>query len=203
MYIFSQPLFESITERRGRFFYQKQAGSSLLRVNFVSIKEDDNPRQTIRDEYVFDGRWLSHIDYKTRQVKKYEQAEEGKSIDAFELISRSFPIIGFDKVDEYENLFEIQLAEPNSTDAGRLIQLNLKPKPGTAYAKDYVSIELWLDTQTDLPAKVVAVNTEQERYIVEFIKPVINKRIDESIFKFKIPDGFEVETERLRKERFS
>jgi len=196
-YLFEQPVFESKSLRKGNLYYQKKKDKSLLRINFETLKEDDGAPQDYRDEYIFDGRWLTHIDYQTEQVKRYEQAEEGEQIDAFELVRQSFPIIGFTKAEELEEDFEIKFIEQKSTKAGDFVQLNLKPKPESQYAEDYVSIDFWIDIEIDLPSKIIAVNTEKDVYTLEFLKPIINKTIDKTIFEYKIPKGFTVEINKL------
>lgn len=201
-YLFEQPVFEMDNSwpkslRRGDLYYQKGIDKSLLRINFATLEEDDGTPRDYKDEYIFDGRWLTHIDYQTEQVKRYEQAEEGEQVDAFELVRRSFPIIGFNKAEELEKDFEIKFVEQKSTDAGDFAQLNLKPKPGSEYSEDYESIDFWIDTEVDLPSKIKAVNTEKDLYTIEFVKPVINKTIDKKIFEYKIPKGFSVEINKL------
>jgi len=193
-YLFEQPLFESKALRQGDLYYQKEKDKSLLRINFRTLKEDNDPQKEYRDEYIFDGRWLTRIDYQVKQVKRDEQAGEGEQIDAFELVRRSFPIIGFDKVEELEEQFDIAFVEQISTKAGDFAELNLKPKADSEYADDYVSIDMVIDTAIDLPSKIKAENTEQDIYTLEFRRPVINKKIDKTVFEYKIPKGFTVDT---------
>jgi alpha-glucosidase len=200
-YLFEQPVFESKSLRKGNLYYQKQKDRTLLRINFETLKEENGAPQDYKDEYIFDGRWLTHIDYQTKQVKRYEQTGEGEQIDAFELLRQSFPIIGFTKVEELQKEFEIKFVEQKSTKAGDFVQLNLKPKPQSQYAEDYVSIDFWIDTEIDLPSKIATVNTEQDIYTIELLKPVINKTIDKAIFEYKIPKDFTVEINKLDDEK--
>jgi len=178
-------------------YYQKEKDKSLLRINFRTLKEDNDPQKEYRDEYIFDGRWLTRIDYQVKQVKRDEQAGEGEQIDAFELVRRSFPIIGFDKVEELEEQFDIAFVEQKSTKAGDFAKLNLKPKADSEYADDYVSIDMVIDTELYLPSKIKAENTEQDIYTLEFSRPVINKKIDKTVFEYKIPKGFTIEINKL------
>jgi outer membrane lipoprotein-sorting protein len=197
-YLFEQPVFESKSLRQGEFFYKKDAQRSLLRINFSTLKEDTSAARPYKDEYIFDGRWLTHIDYKVKQVKRYEQAEQGKQVDAFELVSRSFPIIGFNNVEDLEKQFDVTFAEQKETAAAGTAGLNFKPKAESKYSKDYVSIDLWIDLNEYLPSKIVALNSEKDIYTINFREPAINKTIDNKIFEYKIPEGFTVETENLK-----
>jgi outer membrane lipoprotein-sorting protein len=196
-YKFSQPLLESETLRKGVLYYQKSNGKSALRINFELLRQDDEPEQRYIDQYIFDGIWLTHIDYQIKEVKRYQKAEPNEPVDAFELVSANFPIIGFGKVDDLKKEFEIGLVE--GIEAKKFIQLHLKVKPDSTYKDDYTSIDFWIDKQLYLPAKIVAVTIEEDVYEIKFLQPVINKKIDEKVFELKIPAGFDVEEEPLKK----
>ena len=199
-YNFRQPLLESETERRGVLYYKKEADRSRLRINFQTLKQDDEEEQKYVEHYIFDGVWLTHIDYHIKQVKRYQQAEPNEPADAFELAGRNFPIIGFTKVEDLKKQFEIKLVEqqvkepqpviPAKAGIHEFVQLHLKVRPDSIYKDDYTSIEFWLDKRIGLPAKIAAVSTEEDVYEIKFLKPKVNESIDEKVFKVKIPKGF-------------
>jgi outer membrane lipoprotein-sorting protein len=195
-YKFSQPLLESETLRKGVLYYQKSDDKSALRINFQTLKQDEEPEQKYLEQYIFDGVWLTHVDYQIEEVKRYQRSEANEPVDAFELVSANFPIIGFGKVDDLKKEFEIGLVE--GIEAKKFIQLHLKVKADSIYKDDYTSIDFWIDKQLYLPAKIVAVSTEEDIYEVKFLQPVVNKKIDEKAFEFKIPKGFAVEVIPLK-----
>ncbi|MCJ7729948.1 MAG: outer-membrane lipoprotein carrier protein LolA, partial [Sedimentisphaerales bacterium] len=181
-----QPLLESKTQRKGLLYYAKSGDKSKLRINFDTLKQDEEPEQKHIEHYIFDGRWLTHIDYQIKQVQKRQLAEANEPIDAFELAKRNFPLIGFGKADDLKKEFEVNLiGEPNG-----LINLHLKVKPGSQYKDDYKSVEIWIDKRLMLPAKLTAVSTENDIYEISFVLPKVNEPIDEKVFGFTIPDGF-------------
>ncbi len=185
-YLFSQPVLESKTLRTGKLYYAQLGDSSKLRINFDTLTQDENPPQKYGDQYIFDGQWLTHIDYQIKQVQKRQLAEANEPIDAFELAKRNFPLIGFDKTEDLKKEFDVNLVdEPNG-----LTHLNLKVKPDSQYKDDYKSVEVWIDKQLMLPAKISAVSTEGDIYEISFIRPKVNEAIDEKVFEFSIPDGF-------------
>jgi outer membrane lipoprotein-sorting protein len=191
-YLFSQPLLESKMLRTGNLYYARlgnglPAGAgSKLRINFDTLTQDENPQQKYGEQYIFDGRWLTHIDYQIKQVQKRQLAEANEPIDAFELAKRNFPLIGFDKSEDLRQQFDTNLVdEPNG-----LTHLHLKVKPDSRYKDDYKSVEVWIDKQLMLPAKISAVSTEGDFYEISFAKPKVNEVIDEKVFEFTIPDGF-------------
>jgi outer membrane lipoprotein-sorting protein len=203
-YKFSQPLLESETLKKGILYYQKSDGKSLLRINFQTLKQDQEEEQKYVEQYIFDGVWLTHIDYQIKEVKRYQKAEPNKLVDVFELVSENIPIIGFSRVEDLKKEFEIELAGENPSvipaKAGiqDFIQLHLKVKPDSVYKNDYKSIDFWVDKQLYLPAKIIAVSTEDDIYEIKFLQPRVNEKIDKKVFELKIPDGFNIETEPLK-----
>jgi outer membrane lipoprotein-sorting protein len=205
-YRFSQPLLESETLKKGVLYYQRSEGKSALRINFQSLKQDEEEEQKYIEQYIFDGVWLTHIDYQIKEVKRYQKAEPNEPVDAFELVSENFPIIGFSKVEDLKKEFEIGLVDSTSSpqveqqgvEAKNFIQLHLKVKVDSVYKDDYSSIDFWIDKKLYLPAKIVAVSIEEDIYEIKFLQPKVNEKVDKKVFELKIPDGFNVETEPLK-----
>jgi outer membrane lipoprotein-sorting protein len=206
-YLFSQPLFESETLRKGDLYYQRFGKKTKLRINFQTLKQDDEKEQKYIEQYIIDGPqlanidykfvgiWLVHIDYQIKTVKcrqLAQPAEPNESADAFDLVSRNFPMIGFTQASDLQKEFEIKLVEPEQqAQAENLIQLRLNVKPDSNYKNDYTSIDFWIDKSLYLPAKIVAVSTEDDISQIRFIKPIVNKKLSETIFDFKIPNDFD------------
>jgi len=185
-YIFRQPVLDSKAVRTGALYYARFGRDSRLRINFDTLTQDDGAQQKYAEQYIFDGQWLTHIDFQIKQVQKRQLAEANEPIDAFELAKRNFPLIGFDKTDDLKQQFEINVAgEPN-----RLIQLQLTVRPDSIYKNDYKSVEVWIDKEIMLPAKISAVSTEGDICEIKFVKPKVNEKIGEKVFEFTIPDDF-------------
>lgn len=194
-YKFSQPLLESETLRKGVLYYQRSGGKSALRINFQTLKQDDEEGQKYIEQYIFDGVWLTHIDYQIEQVKRYQQAEPNEPVDAFDLVSQNFPIIGFSKIEDLKKQFEIKLVKQKKGKA----QLHLKVKADSIYKDDYTFIDFWIDKELGLPAKIVATSTEEDIYEIGLLKPKVNEGIDKKVFEVKIPEGFGMEIIPLKK----
>ena len=198
-YRFIQPLLESETLRKGVLYYQRSEGKSALRINFQTLRQDDEEEQKYIEQYIFDGVWLTHIDYQIEQVKRYQQAEPNEPVDAFDLVSRNFPIIGFSKIEDLKKQFEIKLVEQQGSGAKDFVQLHLKVKANSIYKDDYTTIDFWIDKKLYLPAKIVATSTEEDIYEIGLLKPKVNEGIDKKVFEFEVPEGFGVEIEPLKK----
>ncbi len=192
-YLFNQPLFESQTLRTGILYYSKSGDKSRLRINFDTLKQDQEPEQKHQEQYIFDSRQLIHIDYQIKEVKRYQVAEENepnKPTDAFEMIGRNFPLIGFTKVEDLKKEFDIGLIEQKTGEPNDFVGLHLKVKSGSIYKDDYTAIDFWMDKKLMLPSKISATSTEGDIYQIRFLQPKVNEKIDEKVFEFRIPDGF-------------
>jgi outer membrane lipoprotein-sorting protein len=195
-YLFEQPVFETKTLQKGDLYYLKDGGESFLRINFQTRREEEEKEQKYQDEYIFDGIWLTHIDYQVKEVKRYQQSKENEPVDAFDLAARNFPILGFSKIEELEKNYDIKLLEQESAGNEKFVVFSLSPKAESRY-KDYKTIDLWIDSRIDLPAKIIATNTDGDIYQVSFLEPKVNRKIDKKIFAYQIPKGFTVEINKL------
>ena len=203
-YKFSQPLLESETLRKGDLYYSKSGGTSTLRINFKTLKQDDEKEEKYIEQYIFDGIWLTQIDYQLEQVVKRQLAEPNGSTDAFDLVSENFPIIGFSKTNKLKEEFEIKFVEQQGGEVENFTHLHLKPKPNSVYKDDYAAIDFWIDKKLYLPAKIVAVSTEPDIlpdvYQIRLLKPKVNKKLGKKVFDLKIPKGFSTEIIPLKKD---
>ena len=197
-YLFTQPLFESKTFRTGTLYYKKAGKKSALRINFQTLKQDDEKSRKYIEQYIFDGQWLTVIDYQIKTVKIHQLAEPNEPVDAFELASQNFPIIGFAGTEDLKKQFEIELIKQAEGEPSQFIQLHLNVKPDSVYKDDYTSIDFWIDSKSALPARIVTVSTEGDIYQIKLLSPKVNKRIDKAVFKVRIPKGFTVEKSKRR-----
>ncbi|HUT30862.1 MAG TPA: hypothetical protein VMX13_13805 [Sedimentisphaerales bacterium] len=198
-YLFVQPApFDSTRLMKGLLYYQKVGDKSNLRMDFQTLKQDDEKTQKHIEQFIFDGVWLTQIDHQLEHVNRYQQAEPNEPVNAFELARRNFPIVGFTKVEELKKEFEIELVVGQESESDEPIQLHLKVKPDSIYKDDYTAIDVWIDKKSHLPAKIVAVTTEGDMYEIRLLKPRVNKKIDRKVFDFKIPEGFSLDEKPLR-----
>jgi len=210
-YKFIQPSLDSESLRKGVLYYARLGDKSTLRINFETLKQEDEKEQKYIEQYIvldsarlthsdyqFKGIWLVHLDYEIEQVKYYQLAEPNdpnKPVDVFDLASRNLPMLGFTKIEDLKKQFEVKLVEQKKTEPENFIQVQLKVKPNSVYKDDYVSIDFWINKKLGLPMKIIAVATEPEPpfgdiYHIRFLNPKVNKSIDKKVFEFKIPKGF-------------
>ena len=190
-YVVRQPLLESQQRRQGHLYYAKRDGRSTLRINFRTLQQDDEPAQDYREQFLFDGVWLWHIDYQTERVERRQMTEPNEPVDAFALASRHVPVVGFSRVEDLHEQFDIRLiSEPNSSEYQHL---RLETRPDSVYKDDYTTIDFWVDEKLGLPTRIVAVTTEEDVHEIALLEPEINGLIDPQVFRVDVPRGFSVE----------
>ena len=195
-----QPVvFESTTLKKGAMYYAKSGRKSKLRVDFKTLKQDDEKEQKYHEEFIFDGVWLTHINYQIKQVRIHQLAEPNKPVDAFEMASKNLPIVGFTRIEDLKKQFEINMVEQKGDEEGDFIHMHLKVKPDSTYKDNYTSIDFWIDKKLGLPAKITAVSTEEDIHQIKLLKPKVNSKMDLKIFEFKVPNDFGKEIIPLKK----
>ncbi len=114
-------------------------------------------------------------------------------------MSYNFPIVGFSKTENLSKQFDIKILDQPS-DAKKPIRLHLKVKKDSVYKEDYTEIEFWIDSRTFLPVRIISHSTEEDIYDIQLINAVINKKMENSVFKVEIPEDFRKYSHPLDKE---
>ncbi len=189
-YIYEQPDFESRTERLGKMYYGRREKDSHLRISFESLKQDDQKPQTYIEHFIFDGVWLTHIDFQLKSIQKTQMADPNEPVDALALAGRDIPMIGFTGVEQLLEDFDMKVAPGEETGGKDITSLHLSTKAGSRFENDYRTMVCWFDKKVWLPNRIEATTREGDVYRIRFIGPKINQGIDDSIFYVKIPKGF-------------
>ena len=197
-YLFIQDpdLLDSKTLRNGMLYYQKDDDRSQLRIRFDDIKQEDFPPEERREEYLFDGVWLTRIDFKLKQIDRIQQAPEDNPIGVFELISHNFPLIGFANIDQLSSDFDIQIPE-ETNDPNEAVHLLLNVKKGSKYAKEYQKIDFWVTPDSYMPERIVAHAAQGDIHDIKFNELQINKKFKNAVFTVETPPDFRKNVEQL------
>ena len=200
-YLFIQDpdLLDSKTLRKGRLYYKKDQAGSKLRVDFNTLKQDDADEEKHIEQFIFDGVWLTRIDYQFEKVDFYQQAEEDKPIDVFEFISHRFPMVGFTKTGHLRKQFEIAIIPQKQSKSSNRMGLRLNTKKDSIYRDDYTTIDFWIDNESLLPAKLVATSIEGDIYDIQLLDTKVNKKIKNTVFKVETPEHFSKNREPLKR----
>lgn len=197
-YVFKQPLLESQQRRQGMLQYARFDNRSYLRIDFTTLQQDQEKEQSYGEQFFFDGVWLWHIDHQTKTVERHQMAEPNQPVDALALASKQVPVLGFSKVEDLRRQFEVMLVPSSKPDAS-FHHLHLKVKPDSVYKDDYTTVDLLIDKNIGLPARIDAATVEEDVYEIRLLGPKVNAEIDRNVFKVNIPSGFAVQVVPLER----
>jgi outer membrane lipoprotein-sorting protein len=199
-YVTRQPLLDSTALRKGVLYYAKSNGQSKLRIDFLTLQQDDEAEQRYVEQFLFDGVRLTIVNHQTKRVEHRQMAEPNEPVDAFSLASRHMPVLGFSKMDDLRKQFNVTLvAEPAEDQAFQ--HLCLSVRPDSAYKDDYTKVDFWVDRKIGLPARIHAVTTEEDIHEIRLVEPQVNVGVDPKMFQIDVPKGFAVEVVPLEKKR--
>ena len=197
-YLFIQDpkILDSKTLQNGMLYYQKNDGRSQLRIRFDDMKQEDFEPEKRREEFLFDGVWLTRIDFKLKQIDRYQKAPEDKPIGVFELISHDFPLVGFSNIEQLKKDFDVCLSEKTDP-SDKAIRLLLSVKKGSKYENEYKKIDFQADGETFMPKQIVAYSSQGDIYDIKLTELKINKKLKKAVFTIETPSDFSKNTQRL------
>ncbi|MBW8016545.1 MAG: hypothetical protein FVQ82_10180 [Planctomycetes bacterium] len=200
-YLFIQDpeLLDSRITRTGKIYYKKANKASKLVIKFDTFKQEDEKKEKRKEEYFFDGVWLKIVDYKNKTVNHYQKAKKDKPVDAFELIGRDFPMIGFSNKEDLRKNFDITIPAKDKNANDKEVRLKLVAKKGSLYAKNYTSIDFRIDKKTFLPARIITTSTEGDIYDIKLNLSKINKNLKDSVFMLETPRDFSENKHPIKK----
>jgi len=190
-------IFETTTVYTGTFRYLKTEKRQYAMIDFTTRQEDELPQEKYQQRYIFDGVWLTRIDYQLKQVNRDQVAAEDKPEDVFKLISKDFPLIGFSGVDTLSGCYEIAIAAQAQGDKG-VCRLTLTPKEKPDSEVKYSDIQFGIDSGTLLPKSIRAVSAADNSICnIELDGAAVDTKIDEKLFELTIPEGFTESVNKL------
>jgi len=190
---------DSKVTRTGNIYYKKQKKASNLAIKFDTFRQDEEKKEKRKEEYYFDGVWFKIIDYENKTVKSIQKSTEDKPVDAFELINRDFPMIGFDNKDDLRKNFNISMPKHDKNSKKTQVRLKLAVKKGSPYAKNYISVDFRIDKKTFLPARIITHSTEGYIYDIKLHESKINKNLKDSVFMLETPTDFRENKHPIKK----
>jgi outer membrane lipoprotein-sorting protein len=191
-------ILDSRTLQNGVLYYLKTDKESHLRIRFDDMQQDDFDPVKQREEYLFDGVWLTRINYKLQQVDLFQQAPEDNPMGVFDLISHNFPLIGFSNINDIKKNFDISLP-PKTSDPNEPTCLELKVKKESDFNSDYVKIKIWINKEFYLPEKIIAYTPQGDEHHIEFKHMEVNKKLKNAVFAVETPAHFRKNIEPLDK----
>ncbi|MEM7229391.1 MAG: hypothetical protein AAF432_11320 [Planctomycetota bacterium] len=179
-----QMIYEHTTASRPRRF------AALLEEQLIQRGPNQFRKEERKQHFIFDGRWLAEISHEDKQFIARELVPEGQEFDALKLGNGPFPLpIGQVKADVLARFNVTTVALPEEGALSMLERLypagisgiRLTPLPGTPDAKDYTSIDLYLETTGFMPVGVLVTEVNGDQNNVRLSRLVRNPEFTEQM----------------------
>jgi outer membrane lipoprotein-sorting protein len=176
------------TAQIGKVVYQRRdGGNSRIKVAFDTRKVDDGDgkapvTQKQRLDYVLDNGWLTDRDYQKKLEVRRQVLRPGQKMDLLKLGEGPFPLpIGQDKA-EVKKQFDATKVPPTADDPKGTAHVRLVPKPGTAFAKRFRQIDVYVDAKTSMPARIDTVEKAGTTRSTELTNVKLNAGVTDDAF---------------------
>jgi outer membrane lipoprotein-sorting protein len=148
----------------GKVWFQTRPGGDA--VVHVSFDEKTVAGKTFKErrEFLLDDGWLTERDFARKHETRVQLVPRGQKINLFQLGKGPFPLpIGQDKKDVHDQ-FDVKKIDADKDDPANTIHLQLTPKPGTPLAENFATIDVWVDCNTRMPARMATDNRKHTEY---------------------------------------
>ena len=158
----------------GTIYYQKKAdGNVRLHVVFDQ-RISNGVRSSERKEYLLDGPVLIDRTYRSKNETKTNVVKPGEKLDLFKLGKGPFPLpIGQDPAEVHRSFDVKAVAAAKDDPPGHPPHLQLTPKPGTDLARNFHTLDVFVDPKTNMPLRVDTVDTKQTRFNTTELQDVV------------------------------
>ncbi|MDB5320403.1 MAG: hypothetical protein JWN40_2034 [Phycisphaerales bacterium] len=167
-------------------FQNRNNGDSRIKVGFDK-KEMDNgngPKitQKQRLDYVLEDGWLTDRDYQKKLEVRRQVLQPGQKMNLLKLGEGPFPLpIGQDKV-EVKKQFEASKVEPEKDDPKETVHVRLVPKKESQFEKRFKQIDVFVDTKSNMPARIDTVERSGTTRSTELKNIKLNTGVKDEAF---------------------
>ena len=191
-YNLEQTLMGDETQRTGKLFYKRDGEKMRFKLEFTKLTED-NITQKSKQDYIFDGHWLSHLNHDEKIIHRWEVVPpDQEALDPLRIGNGPFPLPVGQKTEEvlaHFTVVALSLAEDQQEGDGHLM---LTPIQQDGSANDLRWIEMWIDAGTHLPYRVRTEDESGNLTTVKFDEIRSNKKIKDSTFDVKYSHRWEL-----------
>lgn len=171
------------TIRTGKAWLELKAdGTTRFRVSFD--KWSDGEKEVARKlDYVLDGAWLTERDHEKKIEVRRQVLKPGQKMNLIQLGEGPFPLPIGQKPEEVKKQFKVTLIKPRKKDPPGTQHLQLEPIPGTPMADKYKVVDVYVDPQTKLPARVSTMAKNDSVTTTDLKQPQVNPKLGDADFK--------------------
>jgi len=189
--------------RSGTLLLQNQAdGDTRIHIVFDQVIEGNKIRKT-KTEYLLADEFLYDRNYTKKQQVKRQVREKGEKTSPIKLGEGPFPLpIGQSKEEVYRQ-FDVELpasAPDGETPPPDTEHVRLIPHKGTRMARQFPTIDIWVDTHNDMPVRISVPDKNGTSTQTTNLRNVkINEGVPDNAFELsQVPDGWSQTDEEYR-----
>lgn len=173
--------------RTGKVLYQARGqGDARLRVTFdARIQDGASLAQKI--EYLLDKGWLVDRNYARKIEVNRQVLRPGEKMNLLKLGEGPFPLPIGQKKEDVHKQFEVKKIELAEGELDKTIHLELTPKPGTRFERNFTDIDVWVDLNSHMPVRI---QTEDKNLTTTRTTDLSNVKVGVEVgdADFKLPE---------------
>ena len=179
------------TSRSGTAVYQRK-GEGDARIHIVFDTRRQGRKITNQKmEYLLDNGWLIERDYDRKKEVRRQILRPGEKIDLLKLGEGPFPLPVGQPRESVENSFTVtKIAADPQNDPPGSVHVQLTPRPSTQFARKFASIDVWVDTTTEMPQRIETLDVNQTTQRRTDLKiKALNQGLTDADFQLDPTDG--------------
>jgi len=189
-------------KRTGWLVYCKgdKAGNPRFRIHFDTLKQSQGPTRKEQVDWAFDGYWLSKAQPRIKQILRFQVVAEGQKAEPVRLGKGPLPLPFGQKAEEVLTYYDASTRAVTEDEPKGTVYLKLNVKKAHYREMDSVRLEVWIDTKTQLPVKLVSRDKKKKVTTVIFTNVKTNVEIDaRKMFELPLRPGWTEEKRPLEK----
>src|SRR5882762_6650312 len=184
----------------GKVWYQaKGEGDARMRILFDKKLFGDKVQPGAKVEYMLDKGWLIDRDYKRKVEIQRQVLKPGEKTNLLKLGEGPFPLpIGQPREDVLK-IFDVKKVDAKQGDPADTVHLELVPKEGNRFAKQFKKIDTWVETKTSFPRRIQTLDkSEAETRTTDLTNIQVNVGLkDDAFVQEKIGEGWTQKAEQM------
>ena len=197
-------------QRTGTLSYQagnKKAGTpTRFYILFKTLRQGEGRAFPQKQEYAFDGTWLSDANHSLKRITRYQVVAKGREIEPMKIGEGPIPLPIGQKTEDvlkhyHASTRPLRKRDPNSR-TGRLLSgseyLLLKLKPKFKSDTSIRKLEIWVNLKTRLPVKIISYDHKGDVTTVEFRNVKTGLKFKRGFFSLPTPFGWKETRQPLK-----
>lgn len=155
------PSLGDSSARKGTAVYQRKGEGDARILVVFDRKEQGKKIFDQKVEYLLDNGWLVERDHERKNEVRRQVLQPGEKVDLLKLGEGPFPLPVGQPRQDVEKLFEVTKIAARPKDPADTVHVRLKPREGTQFARKFDSIDVWVNTASEMPQRIETLDVGQ------------------------------------------